>query len=70
MTECPFHDLPPHQTVRLVYGDGYPYMVSSAELLCETWHDAQVMKPFFERLLAETLKLELELESHPAFERS
>jgi hypothetical protein len=59
MNECPFHELPPGQTVWLRYEDGFPYMVSSAELLCETWHDAQAMRPVFEEMLAAALKLEL-----------
>lgn len=59
MTGCPFHDLPPGQTVELRSVDGRLMSIGSAELWCQDWHDAQAMKPIFDEMLAAALKLEL-----------
>lgn len=45
--ECPFHDLPPEQTVTIRAGGmALPY---SAERACSEWHLAQVVAPLFDR---------------------
>ncbi len=44
---CPFHDMPPGDTVHVQVGECGPTYPRTAQRCCDDWHTAKALEPLF-----------------------